>query len=173
MTNYNSLYNIYVERFDKAEKEMAKKNLPMAYDYKLNKEQFKAQFEAMKTQLVESGASPAELKDTRVVRAVVDGQKYGTSEKQGRNVYMAVRRWAEEKGIPMEISEQEIRVYNEYTRTDNNSSLEELPVYQRERAAQLKAFYEDIDAKYWQLVNSGASSKAAKSMIAQIYFGSP
>ena len=191
MTNsqYNKLYQVYVDRYKKAEKAARAKNLPI--DKKLEMKDFKSHFNIHKNTMVEDGN--ADPKPVQVVKHMIDWQRYGTStEAQGRAVYMAVADWEkkkrentnkerEAKGLPPiefptdihTVDIETIRSFYEYMSAENEDDFNELPAYQRKQGAIQKEFFDEIRAEYKMLRSQGLDGKKAKALIAQQYFGSP
>lgn len=159
MTNYGSLYKVYLERYNKAYKEAKAKNLPIADKY--DKDAFKGMFEAVKrTEGFE------DLKDTQIVRKLIDRQRYGTTtEAQGRAIYQALRA----RGIDMDIST--IRAYYEYVA--DGSDFGDLPKHLRSAGEPLNAFFKEIKEFYNMKRLEGFSPEVIQKLVAQVYFGSP
>lgn len=159
MTNIGSLYKVYLERYNKAAKEANRKNLPI--DDKFTKDQFKAMFEAYKRT---EGFS--DLKDTQVVRKLIDRQRYGTTtEAQGRAVYQAMKA----RGMDVDIAT--IKAYYSYMGSEQDWN--DLPKHLRESGQPIKDFFDEIDMYYKLKRAEGYDAQVVKRLIAQVYFGSP
>lgn len=188
-SQYNSLYSVYVDRYKKAAKAQTTKSLPI--DRMYTKKEFEQHFNIHKNTFVEEGV--ANPKPVQIVKDMIDRQRYGTStEKQGRATYIAINNWVDAKrnalnaeratqglapiqyadeGHPVDI--ETIRTFYEYMSDENEEQFNELPEYQKRKAAVIREFFDELKSEYQAYKNSGLDGVAAKHLIAQKYFGSP
>ena len=162
MTNYGSLYKTYKNKFYEAARRSKEKYLPMAWNEQLSMEQFKGFFEATKASLIEEGKKPT---NNQIVKAIVDRQQYGASEAQGKVLQKAMAA----RGMDVDLATA--RAYQAYIA--DGDAFQALPESLKRNAKQVKAFYDEIDTFYWQKKAEGYDIGVIKTLIAQVYFGSP
>ena len=161
MTNYGSLYKTYLKKFYNAERQSKEKQLPMAWNERINKDDFKAWFEATKASLKEQGVDPS---NTQVVKAIIDRQQYGSSMGQGKALQKAMAL----RGIDVDLATA--RAYQAYV-TDPDA-FAELPASLRKNAKEVQSFYDEIENFYQDKKRQGFDTSVIKQLIAQVYFGS-
>ena len=162
MINYGSLYKTYKGKFYNAKRQAKEKHLPMAWDEQLSLEQFKGMFNAVKSAMIEEGKAPS---NTAVVKEIVDRQQYGSSVAQGKNLQKAMK----QRGLEVDLATA--RAYQAYV-SDEEAFLE-LPVAVRRNAKEVVEFYNEIKDFYNSKKAQGYDISVIKSLIAQVYFGSP
>ena len=149
-----SLYDRYVEKFNKAVKNskyFGDKNMYMRHG-------FENVFASAKEDFIKMyGYEPSK---NDVIRHIIDEQQYETSRKYGNNVRKAMRA----RGL--DVSLEDIRssiIHDESGRLTYNENAD----------PKVKEFFNAVDSKYHELINSGKSSKEAAIIIARMFFGSP
>lgn len=162
MINYGSLYKTYKNKFYEAVKRSKEKHLPMAWDEQMSMEQFKGFFEATRVSMIEEGKNPS---NNQVVKAIVDRQQYGASEAQGRVLQKAMAM----RGIEVDLATA--RAYQAFIA--DGDAFEALPESLKRNAKQVKTFYDEIEDFYWKKKAEGYDVGVIKTLIAQVYFGSP
>lgn len=161
--NYGSLYKTYKNKFYNAKRSMKEKQLPMAWDEEYTFDNFKGMFQQVRNTMIDK--THREPSNTQVLKEMIDRQKFSSSEAQGKALVKGMKK----RGYDINLATA--RAYQGYIAA-GEEAFNELPPSLRKGAAQVKAFYDDIDNFYHIKRAEGYSPEVIQQMISNIYFGS-